>query len=800
VTSIFDRLRQRLDDTDVRIEPYVPRRARHGIPTRRTSAPTSSFQCLFEPSSSGNRSVVGQSGPTRGDTNDGYIEGRRASTQVEKRPERGHAEQENAGDRQQPFYSMQYSSIRQAGYSRPTPSFGAPTLVWHVAFWPREARESDNKGFSSAHSGALSKLNGYRENWVDEFNQFLKTLQLKGRPRADGRRTSPKQFRGFSSPQQWPGTDDLSNRFREDETIAFTLWWADPKEAVEEQTDYSALRVRVHAELKQDYATITFYLDIGQAWDEPHSNRSSEAHGKRRQLLLRAVDETRRVCEVKSMPAPTQAQIDVSGREDHGSPRREESLLDARNLLYVSIWKAFSAEMDCRLKDIVGKQSRVFVNARGLVMLANGLARSEMGDANIGAEDPPISSGEVTAVVRGFWPFIRRISPAASYGNVIACGVLNWRALYVSCLETDPVSLANHGSLLLDGQLPCASESEVRRIGDRPQRFLILSSPELDRRQIGRIVERVNTLATMRLYALKDWPAIRDADPQIRKLGQELDEITKQWSRDRRLITELNRLSVVRNARDEIRRLERQLATARTESERQEVAERFCALKANPSWTGHELLRLKRVMPTYTARRPANLIIRLLLRMRFFYNWRRYSQLLEGMENDLVADIRHAALYEASNGVESALIDISSKVDELGFAASGGLHFRLSRSAYYVREFQSLLRALQVRDIPSWTSYEQFARRELDPAFNYAAAVDKRLRAVRDRVLNVLGVIETSALVGQSAATRHNTAVLRQTTTLAIVVLIASSAHVLLSGQLLGWIGSMLRQLLTPVQ
>ena len=68
--------------------------------------------------------------------------------------------------------------------------------------------------------------------------------------------------------------------------------------------------------------------------------------------------------------------------------------------------------------------------------------------------------------------------------------------------------------------------------------------------------------------------------------------------------------------------------------------------------------------------------------LRFFYNWRRYGELLKGMENDLVADIRHSALYEISNEVETDLIDISSKLDELGFGAVGGLHFRLNRSAY----------------------------------------------------------------------------------------------------------------------
>ncbi len=119
-----------------------------------------------------------------------------------------------------------------------------------------------------------------------------------------------------------------------------------------------------------------------------------------------------------------------------------------------------------------------------------------------------------------------------------------------------------------------------------------------------------------------------------------------------------------------------------------------------------------------------------------------------------------------------SLIDVSSKLDELGFGAIGGLHFRLNRSAYYVREFNILLKTLRIHNIPTWTSYEQFVRRGLAPAFHYMASVGKRLRAVRTRLLTITETIETTALVGQSAATRHNTAVLRRTTTIAIVILL----------------------------
>ena len=182
-------------------------------------------------------------------------------------------------------------------------------------------------------------------------------------------------------------------------------------------------------------------------------------------------------------------------------------------------------------------------------------------------------------------------------------------------------------------------------------------------------------------------------------------------------------------------------------------------------------------MPTFTPRRPAPLVIRVLLFLRFFYNWSRYSELLKGMENDLVADIRHSALYEISNEVETDLIDISSKLDELGFGTVGGLHFRLNRSAFYVREFKVLLKTLHVTNIQSWISYEQFVQRGLAPAFDYMSSVGKRMRAVRSRLLTTSETIETSALVGQSAATRHNTAVLRRTTTLAIVILLVFLAR-----------------------
>ena len=58
-------------------------------------------------------------------------------------------------------------------------------------------------------------------------------------------------------------------------------------------------------------------------------------------------------------------------------------------------------------------------------------------------------------------------------------------------------------------------------------------------------------------------------------------------------------------------------------------------------------------------------------------------------------------------------------------------------------------------------SYDQFVTRGLKPAFDFIDGVGARLLGLRARLQSVLEGIETSALVKQSAATRENTAQLR---------------------------------------
>ena len=749
---------------------------------------------------------------------------------------------ERDGERPQEYrspYSVQYETIISQGHTRPTPSFGSPALIWHVGIWPRrwvqgeggKAQACDpHDTAGEKHAASRLAFESRRQQWIEQINAFLAALQSRSRSRPGRRQAAAKAFKSaLPHDLEWqPTPSDPDEFFKpvevlEQEIIPFTLWWTDPGEKDAQVAADNAMRICVHPEVNADYACISFYMDIGQQWNAPHSAAADPARGARRHRLLTAVEDIRKVCEHQLEPVAPRgaAAVDLPALPEilHSLDGRtekqlHEALKAARNLLYVDIWEAFSVEMGCRLEDISGTRGEVFANFRGLIMSTRGMPDNraayvpdEHETNSVGTVPFTNFSGnarfnedgaEPNAVVKAFWPVIRRVTPRADFREFIACGVLNWRAIYITALgsssqyverqEREP-SLTEEGEasirvpkhLLADDEKPLAAaagpfDSLVqKRAGTRsgnnhPVRYLLLTKHEPHPRQIGRIAERINTMGTMRLYALKDWAAVRNADPYIRILGQELDEITKNWGRDRKLINGLTGLHVVHLVRDEIERLG--ISDYETDAEKERKLAAFVPRAEKPTWSGAELVRLQEAMPTYTPSKPAPFVIRMLLRLRFFYSWRRYGELLKGMENDLVADIRHSALYEISNEVETDLIDISSKLDELGFGAIGGLHFRLNRSAYYVREFQILLKTLHINNIQSWISYEQFVQRGLAPAFHYMAGIGKRLRAVRARLLTTTETIETSALVGQSAATRHNTAVLPHTTTLAILILL----------------------------
>jgi hypothetical protein len=241
-------------------------------------------------------------------------------------------------------------------------------------------------------------------------------------------------------------------------------------------------------------------------------------------------------------------------------------------------------------------------------------------------------------------------------------------------------------------------------------------------------------------------------------LGQELDQKIRIWSRKRKQIHTWTRVEQIRLVQAQAqKKLEEDEKNRKEEDE-----EDFRELLKVDVHQGEFRIFLRRAFGKIAA---------LFLR--------RYVSIIRREERDRIEDVKFDALYEVTKRIESSLIDISTRLDDIGTKCVGGLHFRLYRSSLYVNEFGMLLKTLRVGNVPTWVGYDRFVERGLQPTFEYIAEVGVRLRALRDRLQSVMDAIETSALVVQSEATRHNTAVLRHIVNVGILTVIVAGIWVL---------------------
>jgi Protein of unknown function (DUF3422) len=672
-----------------------------------------------------------------------------------------------------PYYSQHFDRLKSIGHTRPTPKFGSPTLVWHIAVWPhrradpqhandepttpvddielngykfrpqlvnkvrgmeprpgkirllrRAARRNNGKvqklsELDEFHKMAID-LYDFRTNKIDtQINNFIAQLTKLGRPSGKQEyfnRIDPDTFEPQTGlrARQYDGTDFLD--ILKSESVGFTLWWGDSGPVNGAMPGEDAIRVRVHIEAHADFATLSFYVDVNARWNygdlsgfvddrihtepsttEENSANRDETRGILRRSILKAVDAIKDVCEPRVHGAVINKDLLP---EDLESEQQAKDLLDASVFLYDGLWRKFRNDfkLDSKydaddLSSIVGAEKlfRIFANFKGLVVDSDGSNNIDAKDNNIEAEyDNPLedtanaglkpftrfqngdktpitSLNEANAVIKAYWPFIRRVTPTIDYREVVACGVMNWRALYIS-------SLGSQSELDIFDEVQ-DREREIPRnflredlVGYDPEKpdfikYLFITKGKPNRSQIGRIVERINSMGVMRLYALKDWHILQNASTHVRMRGQELDEIIRDWTEGRRLI---DNLSTSEDQRDQ--------------------------------WIAD------------------------------------YTQI-----------------------IEPRLLSIGAALDRIGERAVGGIHYRINRSRYYVQEFRLLLKTLRVGNIDTWTSYEQFVTRGLDPAFDFISRLGERLDGLRSRLQAATESIQTSALVAQASATRQNT-------------------------------------------
>jgi hypothetical protein len=782
-------------------------------------------------------------------------------------------------------YSGQFFTISRRGHTTATAEFGSPTLVWHVAFWPKRKMDpfsiamTDDDGKNKRIDDIIAEFRDARDNVVRDFSHFLKRLQDRGRHPASNKKEQPFTLRG---PRDW---DAKTTPFRvfDSEAIGFTLWWPDsaksddppdagpgpadaeagnPTDAKpdnpsknpmsvrpEKQPIRTDLRVRVLAEANIDFSMVTFFIDAGKPWNEDPIYLSGDipnAIGKRRRDIfgyvkniktisearLEAVDhEGKRLIDLDLLPEPdpicgtTAVELEKLTGCAEGFTEAK-ALKAAADYLYEGVWKEFCEAFGFTVNSIAGDTDVVFANFRGLVMSTCGtkleiphkLVRDpepkELSEtAHPGSTTFPRFDGggegyasdkiEPNAVVKAYMPFMRRFRADGDWRDWIACGIFDWRAIYINAVgaksEFAPFDEWNYDvkrklpDAISAGHIPQrrvkeasnpdgaaesnrdgGPEAPTTDMNDRPApfRFLLLTKFEPNRKQIGRMVERVNSLGTRRLFALKDWSVIQNASVWISHYGRQLDDAFGEWIRNTdelqgyrsREIKELdgkfwNSIQLALEAVASAKEID---APAKEEVE--QIRLRY---RRNPRLACHALRKhAEKELRKLSENDQQQALWKLVQDSGETkpLPWDLLLAAVDDWEEEYreKAGERDTSLGEINREAGQALIEIAQGLDTLGDGAVGGLPYRIARSSYYAKSFDDAQMYLRVGNIETWWSYEQFAKRGMEPDLRFIASVGERLEKLRSRLQIMKQDILQRSIALQTEATRDNTHRLEQ--------------------------------------
>jgi len=97
--------------------------------------------------------------------------------------------------------------------------------------------------------------------------------------------------------------------------------------------------------------------------------------------------------------------------------------------------------------------------------------------------------------------------------------------------------------------------------------------------------------------------------------------------------------------------------------------------------------------------------------------------------------------------LELKLCALESRLDIIANRPTGGLAYRVFRSAYYASEFGRRLENLDAKQISRWQRPETFFAKRLFSVFNYIQNVGARMERLRRRISSSLETIQTKTLV-----------------------------------------------------
>lgn len=487
-----------------------------------------------------------------------------------------------------------YYRISTEGRNRPASSIGSPTLIWHLGVWRKYNHPKpldQGQGEVRSHGSYIEEFEKNSSKFYDEVFVFLEALQKRGLREGDLVQQSGQQLK--LEPIAIEGHDNEEIPANEEprrfsvfapQSTSFTLWWRDSAKSGLANTRIhdddpdadQALRVFVQFQGFQDHIALTFHIDAAKLFTGRQILKREEVEenrlGERRTFLLNHLDAIRR----SSYDRIVSDAIDLPVSDRPVDDDVEKALKTAADYVFEGIWEEFQSAFGFRTRTQDERapgdgapfldHGLIFVNQRGLMMSVRGLAtRDDEERANLIRDlaernkikieeeqaDPkpwrqlgrsasgtlgPVDvfdtkCGEPETVLKSFWPFLCEMTEHAARKDWIGCGILEWRALYMSTLGSRAQPPVPEPPAPDD-----AKNLPMHRRTLPPHRFVILTKGEPHRRQIGRMVERLLSLETMRAIAFKNLGTIQNASLHLRTLTMALDDTLKKWAADRKNI------------------------------------------------------------------------------------------------------------------------------------------------------------------------------------------------------------------------------------------------------------------------
>lgn len=390
-------------------------------------------------------------------------------------------------------WDAEAAQLASEAHNRTTTPLRSPAIVWSFAVWPKRV------AIDPLTADSPDEFTARQRRWAERINTVIRLF-------------ADPSFKGDlgDSPETFGvAVDDFLDDDSEREVEALRI----RKPSCSFQILWRGVPGSVQVESHQEFARFTFVLAAHQ-----HQFRPYLTGTRLERPLLREAANGETLSKFR-------AALQTLAEPDDAAPDKEariDAVHAAQRYLYEDIWEAFSADMiDAARRRGGGALAetgrlipgQAFSSLRGVTL--------RIDDAWMG-DDPRLPAAEGMSPAQANEVLeARRLSIGSAFPEgrdreFVGGLLLGGQAVFVSTFGSSvPDQIANGSAALYrfeEGYLPAS-------------RYMLLLDRRPDSGQLGRLLERIHSVETFRLAALRNLKEVRDAADEIRFFGLKLDRL-----------------------------------------------------------------------------------------------------------------------------------------------------------------------------------------------------------------------------------------------------------------------------------